>query len=1333
MINILSEPAEIVFSRNPVWFKFHTDSLYATAGQAGRFLISFPTGPLIAGNNFDLNYSLSNQNFLVADVPDNSGVQLRSGAGLTLLQWCAQVIEDLLKNYSISNDFTLTVDLTGVNPRILFVAKKSDTAYDISLNVQDFVSIEQTLASIKEVRQPNFRLIFELFVQDAEHANFIKAGEAQYLDVNEDGQAWYNLSKTLTQVLIADGFDAQNPDTPAIQRDGKSCRQYYIRYAEYYGTSPSAKKVTDTSIKWAVLGGVGKVAGSVDLLAEYISDAKLKFLKQQALDISVKQNQPEWLSIIYLLAPPAIVRLRCDITYSDATTATFTAYPLADVSKFDKITYPSGCTQLGVHQVQPAKVVTKYSIYLEDGAAVQLTEKRTYWLDYRVQLYIRYCIELSSLGAYDTVVTYGKGSTEYSYISELAEIPRSIDFVFQKGETFEFDANITEKVSVASGVVTRRELLRFRDFFLSWDKYLIKDNKLIPILLSSKAIRERKDGNNRYALEFEFATRYAEELYSEEVEEIISPLGDLSQYLPPAAIVDPVNYDDRYYLKANTYNKLEADAFYNAILALEALHHNAQQAQIDGFVASLNGKSDTNHTHADLVPYVEYNAFADAVGIALIQKGAWDPAYTVDPLDPGVLPGYSIDNLVDHDLKQWRSLADENTSEPGTDPLKWVLVLNDISDAETATDRTWSSQKIVDTHYNKTQSDLRYSALSHTHIIANVTGLQAELDGKAALSHTHVIANVTGLQAALDAKAALVHTHIIADITGLQSALDAKEALANKNIANGYAGLDGAGLIPSSLLPSYVDDVLEYANFAALPATGVSSKIYVTLDTNKTYRWSGSAYPEISASPGSTDAVPEGSVNLYHTSARVQAIGDARYPLFNGTGATGTWGINISGNAATATLAANSTLWGGVAYGGPYLPLAGGILTGALIGTSATFTVADAAQGFKVIGTTGRFSVYPYLDATHGVLINSYNSGENEYKPMSFQASTYAFLQGNVGIGTTTPTGLGGKVLEVSIASAYPEIILTRTGSGARQWGTLVANAGQWLLRDYTSGNNTIIVQAGAPDTSLAILATSGNVGIGTVTPWTKLTVGDLSGTSQSIAVSSYGHVTGYLTANSGNYLELASDAGGLRFSVTGAGGASKYTIDASGNNTWTGTGTFGGSVQAGSELRSTVPDGGSTPGLRLIGDTGRFVIFPYFDATNGVLINSYNTSESGYKPMGFQASAYYFLQGNATFSGTVTASGGFFNSDERWKTFNNKTFNLDELQGESFKWNPFSGKDDGKNHYGYRAQYVVKYMPDAVQYDDKGFMSVNYTEVLVAKVQKLEEEVKLLKAKLYN
>jgi hypothetical protein len=73
-------------------------------------------------------------------------------------------------------------------------------------------------------------------------------------------------------------------------------------------------------------------------------------------------------------------------------------------------------------------------------------------------------------------------------------------------------------------------------------------------------------------------------------------------------------------------------------------------------------------------------------------------------------------------------------------------------------------------------------------------------------------------------------------------------AFKNSGSANGVAELGSDGKVLSSQLPSYVDDVLEYASLSSFPATGESGKIYVAQDTNKTYRWSGSSYVEISAS-----------------------------------------------------------------------------------------------------------------------------------------------------------------------------------------------------------------------------------------------------------------------------------------------------------------------------------------------------------------------------------------------------------------------------------------------------------------------------------------------------
>lgn len=108
--------------------------------------------------------------------------------------------------------------------------------------------------------------------------------------------------------------------------------------------------------------------------------------------------------------------------------------------------------------------------------------------------------------------------------------------------------------------------------------------------------------------------------------------------------------------------------------------------------------------------------------------------------------------------------------------------------------------------------------------------------------------------AGTDEKIAATNTDVSAVTTRVAN-LEADMNTANDNIANlqldkvdhSYL-FDDNDNVKSDLLPSYVDDVLEYADKEHFPTTGESGKIYVALNNNLTYRWSGSAYVEISAS-----------------------------------------------------------------------------------------------------------------------------------------------------------------------------------------------------------------------------------------------------------------------------------------------------------------------------------------------------------------------------------------------------------------------------------------------------------------------------------------------------
>lgn len=95
-----------------------------------------------------------------------------------------------------------------------------------------------------------------------------------------------------------------------------------------------------------------------------------------------------------------------------------------------------------------------------------------------------------------------------------------------------------------------------------------------------------------------------------------------------------------------------------------------------------------------------------------------------------------------------------------------------------------------------------FAAAVHTHSIADVTGLQTELDGKqaagsyAAATHSHAISDVTGLQTALDGKAAVSHAHAWADITS-----GTPTTLAGYGITDAATAAQGA-LADSALQPA---------------------------------------------------------------------------------------------------------------------------------------------------------------------------------------------------------------------------------------------------------------------------------------------------------------------------------------------------------------------------------------------------------------------------------------------------------------------------------------------------------------------------------------------------
>lgn len=239
-----------------------------------------------------------------------------------------------------------------------------------------------------------------------------------------------------------------------------------------------------------------------------------------------------------------------------------------------------------------------------------------------------------------------------------------------------------------------------------------------------------------------------------------------------------------------------------------------------------------------------------------------------------------------------------------------------------------------------------------------------------------------------------------ADATAQRAALGV-EAAANKGVANGYAGLDGTGKVPAGQLPSYVDDVLEFANLAGLPGTGETGKIYVTLDTNKTWRWSGSAYVEISnTAPAWSDVT-------------------GRPTSLSGFGITDA--VDLTGSQ---TISGAKTFTGSVSFTGPHVIVDSGL-------TLQDDADATKRAGFQLSGlSTGVTRSYGLPDASGNVVVDATpvtTIGNVTGSPVTVNLATAAAASGQskaINIGTA---GLAGSTTNIALGSGVSGALGTLT------------------------------------------------------------------------------------------------------------------------------------------------------------------------------------------------------------------------------------------------------------------------------------------------------------------
>lgn len=245
------------------------------------------------------------------------------------------------------------------------------------------------------------------------------------------------------------------------------------------------------------------------------------------------------------------------------------------------------------------------------------------------------------------------------------------------------------------------------------------------------------------------------------------------------------------------------------------------------------------------------------------------------------------------------------------------------------------------------------------------------------------------------------------------------------------------GVISEANLPSYVDDVVEYDTRSAFPATGESGKIYVTLDTNLTYRWGGSGYVEISPSIalGETSSTAYrgdyGVVAYAHASAKGSAFSSGLYKI----------ATNAEGHVTGATAVTKSDITS--------LGISGTEHTHNYAGSSSA---GGAATSAVKLNTSAGSGTQPVYFSNGKPVATSYSLNKTVPSDAEFTDTTYdtgtASTAGITKLYTGTGTATDGTMTQAAIKSALDGKAASSHGNHVP--ATEAVNNAKFLRNDNT-------------------------------------------------------------------------------------------------------------------------------------------------------------------------------------------------------------------------------------------------------------------------------------------
>lgn len=523
-ITIVDTPNDLDFCKNPLAFKVTGDNYISAAGSEAYIGITWSAGDS-DGEGFDLTLLDYTLEFRCATTPDDSGLQYPPKGAESLEAWKQIVVTYLKKNYYLAKYYEVNYFAPAISIKI--EAKEVGAAYDIVFaNDSGYSSEDANVGGVDRAVQVDYKIYVQLFIEAVYGSGTFEAINDILIDPDEDGSGIVYINKKLESAFTDHELPTFNSSD--IEIFTKSIKQYFLKFAEFYGSTPAIKLLYISDTRMVLNGRLpsDKFPGH-DFYGSLANS--LQFLSNKPKTRDTWKQSQQFLFFLYTGRPAVgdVIYVNCVLHDRSGLSLSTAIVNTGDAEQDDLLCIPCGYEQMDIGSLAD---VYKYDIYLykKNGSdpSERLSETITFIVQDNPPIFHTFLYK-NDFGVWETLEVV-KQTEGWKTDKETARKTLAYDYDIPDRELQSFAREASPIFKANTRIMPKNDALALRELLLNDELYLIGNDDYIPCELISGSFELVDENDDLYSVKFSYRYAYINNWIAETTRDAVT--SDVGSY-----------------------------------------------------------------------------------------------------------------------------------------------------------------------------------------------------------------------------------------------------------------------------------------------------------------------------------------------------------------------------------------------------------------------------------------------------------------------------------------------------------------------------------------------------------------------------------------------------------------------------------------------------------------------------------------------------------------------------------------------------------------------------------------------------------------------------------